>query len=359
MSAKRPFVKFFYRDWLSDAALRRCCPATRGIWLDLICMMHDADAGEVAGSLAELARQINVPADEFATALAELKRTGTADVERVDDAVVVCSRRMAAEAARRRRDRNRKAYKRAWNARDYWDRRASDPTAKREPVLRYVREIRTDFGQNSDKIRTKFGQNSDNPVFDANPNRLPVKSGGEGTSATVSASLIAYCRVIGNSDNPSAPDPDGRTGGLIDLGRWDANQRAELSGRASELAAILGGARTIRPADPRDRRLVIGVAALVQLRAINDEEIRTATRAAGTKPRDRRVAYFYGTLRRVVAERDGGPTLDEMLNGLRIPPAPFPRGDQREWNDDEPTDDDGDPDGRGRAGNDFRPGPAE
>lgn len=46
----RPSFPFYPNDWLNDLALRGCSPATRGIWVDLLCIMHE---GTPYGHLAD------------------------------------------------------------------------------------------------------------------------------------------------------------------------------------------------------------------------------------------------------------------------------------------------------------------
>ena len=41
MSA-RPWMKFFPADWRSDPALRMCSLASRGLWMEMLCVMHEA-----------------------------------------------------------------------------------------------------------------------------------------------------------------------------------------------------------------------------------------------------------------------------------------------------------------------------
>lgn len=40
MSA-RPWIKFYPADWRADPRLRRCSLAARGLWIDLLCYMHE------------------------------------------------------------------------------------------------------------------------------------------------------------------------------------------------------------------------------------------------------------------------------------------------------------------------------
>ncbi len=39
----RPSFQFYHGDWRSNAKLRRCTDAERGIWIDLMCLFADAD----------------------------------------------------------------------------------------------------------------------------------------------------------------------------------------------------------------------------------------------------------------------------------------------------------------------------
>lgn len=40
---KRPSFQFYPGDWRANAKLRRCTHAERGIWIDLICLLHDSE----------------------------------------------------------------------------------------------------------------------------------------------------------------------------------------------------------------------------------------------------------------------------------------------------------------------------
>lgn len=59
-SSKRPSFQFYPGDWLSDLKLRRCTPAARGVWMDILCALHDSDDGYgvVRWTLKELARTV-------------------------------------------------------------------------------------------------------------------------------------------------------------------------------------------------------------------------------------------------------------------------------------------------------------
>jgi len=76
---KHPYLKFFYGDWLRDTSLSSCTPATRGIWMDLLCRMHDAVCKwKVSGTVEQLARMARCTPPDMITALTELCATDCA-----------------------------------------------------------------------------------------------------------------------------------------------------------------------------------------------------------------------------------------------------------------------------------------
>jgi hypothetical protein len=55
----RPSFQFYTKDWRSNSKLRRCSPAARGVWVDILCALHDSDEYGVARySLKELASEV-------------------------------------------------------------------------------------------------------------------------------------------------------------------------------------------------------------------------------------------------------------------------------------------------------------
>ncbi len=54
--ARNPWMKFYPADWRSDAMLRLCSIAARGLWAEMMCIMHDA---ERYGSLLVNGRRID------------------------------------------------------------------------------------------------------------------------------------------------------------------------------------------------------------------------------------------------------------------------------------------------------------
>jgi hypothetical protein len=55
----RPSFQFYTKDWRSNSKLRRCSPAARGVWIDILCALHDSDEYGIARySLKELASEV-------------------------------------------------------------------------------------------------------------------------------------------------------------------------------------------------------------------------------------------------------------------------------------------------------------
>lgn len=96
-SAAKPWMKFFPRDWRGDQALRVVSLAARGLWMECLCIMHEARPyghllvnGRRVGDDA-LARMVGISADEVRSLMAELREAGVFDMTREG---VVFSRRM-------------------------------------------------------------------------------------------------------------------------------------------------------------------------------------------------------------------------------------------------------------------------
>lgn len=103
-----PWLKFYTSDWRSDPALRMCSLAARGLWLELICLMHEATPyGQLlvnghSPTDAQLAVLVGASPDQIAAMLNELETAGVFSRTR---AGVIYSRkltRMAKKAAEAR-----------------------------------------------------------------------------------------------------------------------------------------------------------------------------------------------------------------------------------------------------------------
>jgi putative component of membrane protein insertase Oxa1/YidC/SpoIIIJ protein YidD len=96
--AKHFFMQFYPGEWLSDAKVSQCRPATRGIWWDAISAMHGIDrCGQLSGTIEALARVCRCRVDEMRAAVDDLRSTGAADVTECNGIVTLVNRRMCRE----------------------------------------------------------------------------------------------------------------------------------------------------------------------------------------------------------------------------------------------------------------------
>lgn len=115
MSA-RPYFKFFPENWRGDPALRMCSVATRGIWIEMLCLMHEA---EPYGHLLikglpvnpkQLALLFGAGLRETVNALAELESCGV--FSKTEDGTIY-SRRMVRD--KERAEKGKESAERRWD----------------------------------------------------------------------------------------------------------------------------------------------------------------------------------------------------------------------------------------------------
>src|SRR5262245_22950675 len=102
---KLPWLKFFPGDWLADEKLRLCSLPARGLWIDLLCVMHKSEprgmlqqsSGKpfTADQIARIAGCTKAEADQL---LRELIEAGVASK---NGAGVVFSRRIVRDESLR------------------------------------------------------------------------------------------------------------------------------------------------------------------------------------------------------------------------------------------------------------------
>lgn len=94
---KRPSFQFYPADWRKDAALQSCSLASRGLWHEMLCLMHECEPYgylSVNGKPmkpAQIARLVGVSEREYAKLVQELMDAG---VPSVSDDGSIYSRRM-------------------------------------------------------------------------------------------------------------------------------------------------------------------------------------------------------------------------------------------------------------------------
>jgi hypothetical protein len=105
-----PWLKFYPTDWRSDPRLRMCSMAARGLWIEMIALMHEAVpyghllVSGLSPTNAQLAVLAGAPSDQIPDLLGELESAG---VFSRTSAGVVYSRkmtRMAKKAALARKN---------------------------------------------------------------------------------------------------------------------------------------------------------------------------------------------------------------------------------------------------------------
>lgn len=103
--ASRPWDKFYYSDWRADPALGMCSLAARGLWLEMLALMHEADP---RGHLlingnppdeTQLAALARCPSDQVPVLLAELEKAGVFNRRR--DRVIYSRRQVRDEKKRK------------------------------------------------------------------------------------------------------------------------------------------------------------------------------------------------------------------------------------------------------------------
>ena len=94
---RRPWMKFYPADWQADEGLKQCSLAARGLWIEMIAVMHKSTVyghlliAGVKPTDAQLAKQVSGDAKAVGAAIAELEGWGV--FSRTPDGVIF-SRRM-------------------------------------------------------------------------------------------------------------------------------------------------------------------------------------------------------------------------------------------------------------------------
>lgn len=100
---KRPWLKFYPSDWRGDPKLRMCSIGARGLWAEMICLMHEADpyghllinASQVTNR--QLASLAGITQPDCMKFMAELESSGV--YSRTENKTIF-SRRMVRDAAK-------------------------------------------------------------------------------------------------------------------------------------------------------------------------------------------------------------------------------------------------------------------
>ena len=100
---KQPWFKFYPQDWRGDAKLRMCSIGARGLWAEMLCVMHEAEPygyllsnGNTVTS-RQMAALAGIAQGECMKYLLELADAG---VYSIDESKVIYSRRMVRDKAK-------------------------------------------------------------------------------------------------------------------------------------------------------------------------------------------------------------------------------------------------------------------
>jgi hypothetical protein len=106
---KHPWFKFFPANWRGNTKLRLCSVAARGLWMEMLCIMHDAEPyghlvnNGISVSNKQLAQLSGIGLTEVMKLMCELEVAG---VYSRTDGKVIYSRKMVRDRAKAEADRN-------------------------------------------------------------------------------------------------------------------------------------------------------------------------------------------------------------------------------------------------------------
>jgi hypothetical protein len=104
---KRPSFQFYPSDWLRDTALRSCSTGARGLWIDMICFMHEGNpyghlkVGNKVILPSNLASMVGATLHEVEGWLDELRQAGV--YELAEDGEIYSKRMVRDEYLRNKR----------------------------------------------------------------------------------------------------------------------------------------------------------------------------------------------------------------------------------------------------------------
>lgn len=108
-TSKDFWAKWEWDAWRNDPKLRRCLPSTRGIWIDVICLMMNEGVYKITDTVDGFACTTGNTPDAINEAIGDLELRGACDVLRNSNgSVTLVSRRRQREASEREYNKLRK-----------------------------------------------------------------------------------------------------------------------------------------------------------------------------------------------------------------------------------------------------------
>jgi hypothetical protein len=105
---KRPAFQFYPADWRGEIGLRLLPLAAKGLWLEMMCLMHDGNpyghlttSGGVPIKDDDIARLVGAPPRQVGSLLTDLEQLGV--FSRTDEGTIFCRRMVRDELARQKR----------------------------------------------------------------------------------------------------------------------------------------------------------------------------------------------------------------------------------------------------------------
>ena len=91
----QPYIKFFPKDWLSDDKLKECCAESHGVYINLMCIMHQSqeygvillkqkhkqNSKQIQNFAKQLAKQLPFDVAEIERGITELVEEGVLQIE--------------------------------------------------------------------------------------------------------------------------------------------------------------------------------------------------------------------------------------------------------------------------------------
>lgn len=103
-----PSFQFYPADWLKDPKLKRCSFQNKGIWIDILCYLHESDTrGKITATPSEWCRLIGCSEEEFNEFLSENSLKKFADISQCNGFVTIKNRRMIRDERARQSTRDR------------------------------------------------------------------------------------------------------------------------------------------------------------------------------------------------------------------------------------------------------------
>ena len=145
---KAPAFQFYVKDWLSDPQLRMASLISRGIWIDLLCLMWESsERGKLEGTIEQFTRMTSASNGDFQHFLdeaqvlkfADVSVTEMADVTKRNIKVTVINRRMFREDKDRKNTRLRVRKFRS-NAKCNSDVTVPSSSSTASPILKEIKK---------------------------------------------------------------------------------------------------------------------------------------------------------------------------------------------------------------------------